>query len=94
MMKVYISVPMAGRTDEEIEHDIAAAKESFPFKKVIFVHPIIDDDTPDDQVACLAESIKLLSTCDAAFFVKGWENARGCKIERAVCDAYGIYVYS
>lgn len=94
LMRVFIGVPMEGRTTEEIEHDIIAAKDSFPFTKSTFVSPIIDDNTPDDDVACLAESIKLLSICDAAFFAPGWENSKACKLERAICEAYKIHIYN
>ena len=38
----------------------------------------------------LGESIKLLSTADLVYLAKGWENARGCNIERTVAFEYGI----
>jgi hypothetical protein len=30
--------------------------------------------------------------CDAAYFVDGWQNARGCKIEHRVCVDYSVKI--
>ena len=30
-----------------------------------------------------------MSKVDIVYFMKGWENARGCKIENKICQAYG-----
>ena len=38
----------------------------------------------------LGESLKLLATADVAYFAKGWEKARGCKIEHTCAVEYGI----
>ena len=31
-----------------------------------------------------------MSLCHAAYFCKGWENARGCRIEHDAAVAYGL----
>ena len=38
----------------------------------------------------LGKSIELLSKADIAYFVKGWDKARGCKIEHQCAVEYGI----
>ena len=38
----------------------------------------------------LAKSLENMSLCHAAYFVKGWENARGCNIEHDAAVAYGL----
>ena len=38
----------------------------------------------------LAESIRLLADADLVYFAKGWENARGCMIERKCAVQYGV----
>jgi hypothetical protein len=38
----------------------------------------------------LAKSLELLSTADVAYFAKGWEEARGCRIENTCAIEYGI----
>ena len=30
-----------------------------------------------------------MSKVDIVYFMKGWENARGCKIENKICQDYG-----
>lgn len=41
----------------------------------------------------LGKSFEMLSTADAAIFCTGWRDARGCKMEKAACDNYGIDAY-
>ena len=43
-------------------------------------------------ICFLAKSLESMSLCDAAYFAKGWENARGCKIEHEVAKAYGVKI--
>ena len=40
----------------------------------------------------LAKSLENMSLCHTAYFCKGWENARGCKIEHDAAVAYGLDV--
>ena len=40
----------------------------------------------------LAKSLENMSLCHAAYFCKGWENARGCRIEHDAAVAYGLDV--
>lgn len=39
-----------------------------------------------------AKSVENMALCDAAYFCKGWEFARGCKLEHAVAEAYGLEI--
>ncbi|MBQ8249080.1 MAG: DUF4406 domain-containing protein, partial [Clostridia bacterium] len=38
----------------------------------------------------LGKAIQLLSEADVVYFAKGWEQARGCRIENNCARAYGI----
>ena len=40
----------------------------------------------------LAKSLENMSLCHAAYFCKGWENARGCRLEHDAAVAYGLDV--
>ena len=96
MKKLFISQPMKDKTDEEILKEREKAVESVR-KKLGEDVEVIDSffrDSPHDAnpLWLLAKSIELLSTADIAYFVKGWENARGCKIENECAVAYGIDV--
>lgn len=48
-----------------------------------------EDRTP---LLLLGKSIEKLSMVDAVYFVKGWDKARGCRIERAICEEYDIEI--
>lgn len=38
----------------------------------------------------LAKSLEQMSLCNIVYFCKGWENARGCRIEHDAAVAYGL----
>ena len=40
----------------------------------------------------LSKSIEVLSKCQFAYFSKGWENSRSCKIEYECAKKYGITI--
>ena len=94
-MKVFISQPMNGLSDEEIKQEREKIK-IFLNKKFYYCDvEIIDsffENAPHDAkpVWYLGESIKLLSTADLLYLAKDWENARGCKMERMVAVNYEI----
>lgn len=94
MKKLFISQPMKDKTDDEIlkerEKAIAAAREYLG--EDVEVIDSFFKDAPHDAKPLwfLGKSIELLSTADVAYFAKGWDNARGCKIEHDCAVAYGI----
>ena len=93
--RVFISVPMAGRTDNEIKCDIQCGKavylENHPYDDVEFVDNYILIDAPsckNPALFYLGEAIKKLATCDDVVFCGNWKTARGCLVERMVYDLY------
>lgn len=38
----------------------------------------------------LDELLRVADECDAVYLCDGWENARGCKVERAAAVAYDL----
>lgn len=38
----------------------------------------------------LSQSLGKMAECDAVYLCDGWENARGCKVERAAAAAYDL----
>lgn len=40
----------------------------------------------------MAKSIDAMAKVDAVYFVKGWNLARGCRIERKICEEYGVKI--
>lgn len=98
-MKVFISQPMKGKTEEEI---VKERKKLIKLAEGISDEPIeiIDSyfkDTPKtednvvtDRVFYLGKSLQKLSEADAVMFGNGWETTSGCIIERKVCELYDI----
>ena len=40
--------------------------------------------------ALIRKKLVSMSLCHAAYFCKGWENARGCRIEHETAEVYGL----
>ena len=96
MKKLFISQPMRGKTDEEI---LAERKKAIESAERNLGEPVevIDSffqNAPADArpLWFLGKSLELLSTADIAYFSKGWEDARGCRIENQCAIEYGIEV--
>lgn len=96
MKKLFISQPMRGKTDEEIlavrKLAIKQAQERIGEDVEVIDSFFQDHPTFDKPLKYLAASIALLADADIAYFVKGWGEARGCKIERMCSFAYGIKI--
>ena len=95
MKKIFISMPMNGKTDEQTKKDFEEnkkyLKKHWGFNPELVIDSIIGDGT-DNPVKYLAKSIDLIADADIVFFASGWERARGCKIEHEVAVAYGKVV--
>ena len=52
----------------------------------------VSDDTKNIPVAYLAKSIAIMAKCNVVYFCRGWETARGCKIEHEIANSYGLAV--
>ena len=95
---IMISQPMTGLSSDKI---IKIREKAIDILKA-FNYDVIDnffiddgfitDDTKHTPVAYLAKSLDVMSKCDAVYFVKGWETARGCKIEHEIAKTYGLAV--
>lgn len=94
MKKLFISQPMKGRTDEEILAVRAEAVEAVQRllgEEVQVIDSFIKSAPAEARpLWYLGESLKLLSCADVAYFAKGWEGARGCRIEYDCAIAYEI----
>ena len=100
-MKAMLSQPMAGKTDEEIiatrEKAIAALTEKgYEVVNTLFTDEWYSRESMEARgvvqipLCFLAKSLENMANCHAAYFCKGWEQARGCRIEHAAAEAYGL----
>lgn len=94
MKKLFISQPMRGKSDEEIlaEREKAIQAARVELQEDVEVIDSYFQGAPADArpLWFLGKSMELLSTADIAYFAPGWENARGCKIERLCAAEYGV----
>ena len=96
-MKVFISQPMADKTNEEIKTErdraIKVIKEKYDTEDIEILDSFFENAPHDAKpLYFLAKSIEILSTADVAYFIGDWRNYRGCKIENTCAHEYGIDV--
>lgn len=88
-MKIMISQPMMCKTNEQIRKERKETVNKLVDKGYEVIDTILDFDEDKSAIYYLAKSIKLLDKADTIYFMKGWENARGCIIEHEVAEKYG-----
>lgn len=94
-MKIMISQPMNGKTNEEIKDNRRRILEKLKEMHIEVIETIFDYDEETKEinnapVYYLAKSIEKMSDADAILFMNGWETARGCLIEHEIAIKYGI----
>lgn len=98
-----LSQPMGGKTDEEIAITCNRAIKVLTRKGYEVVNTLFTNDwykTENMKVrgvvqiplCFLAKSLENMSKCHTVYFCKGWENARGCRIEHEAAKAYGLEI--
>lgn len=94
MKRLFISQPMRGKTDAEIlavrEKAIRSAEKHLG-ESVEVIDSFFQNCPADSRpLWFLGKSLELLSTADVVFFAKGWEEARGCRVENICAIEYEI----
>ena len=85
-MKIMISQPMKGKTNEQIREERAELVKELQKEGHEVIDTVFENAPADEDVAIymLSQSIRYIGKVDALYFMKGWEKARGCKIEHQV----------
>ena len=102
-MKVMLSQPMAGKTDEKIIATREKAIKALEARGYEIVNTLFTDEWYNREnmekrgvvqipLCFLAKSLENMSLCHAVYFCKGWERARGCRLEHDAAVAYGLTV--
>lgn len=97
-MKAMIIQPMAGKTEQEImgtRNRAISHLESLGYEVENTLFDIderwlLSTGTKSVPLVYLAESLRVMSRCNAVYLCDGWEEARGCKIEHDAAKAYGL----
>ena len=91
-MKLFISQPMKGKTDEQIleERNKAAGLVILEGENVEVIDSVVKD-APAQAAPLwyLGEIIKLLGEADVVYFCKDWQKYNGCTIEHECAVRYG-----
>lgn len=103
MKKAMLSQPMGGKTDEEIIATREKAVKALEDKGYEVVNTLFTDEWYSHKsmeergvvqipLCFLAKSLENMSLCHVVYFCKGWEKAKGCRIEHEAAVAYGLEI--
>lgn len=103
MKKAMLSQPMAGKTEQEIVEAREKAVQALQAAGYEVVNTLFTDEWYSKEsmaergvvqipLCFLAKSLENMSLCHAAYFCKGWEKARGCRIEHEAAKVYGLTI--
>lgn len=94
-MKIMISQPMNGKSNEQIKAErekIVTALEKMHIEVINTIFDFEVENINNVPVYYLAKSIEKMSNADAVLFMDGWQTARGCQIEYDIALKYKIKV--
>ncbi len=92
-MRVFISLPMTGRSADKVRQDLEQIRAALAARGHTSSDGFETEDTAEPvnwPVWCLGASLKRLAGCDAAYFAEGWQRSNGCAMEHEVCERYNI----
>ena len=103
MLKAMLSQPMGGKTQEEIVETRERAIRALQDRGYKVVNTLFTDEWYSKEameargvvqipLCFLAKSLENMSLCHAAYFCRGWEQARGCRIEHEAAKSYGLEI--
>lgn len=99
--KIMISQPMGGIPKDEIIATREKAATVLKMKGWCVVNTLFTDTDSERTrmmgiirapLRNLARSLELMSLCHAVYFCRGWEKARGCRIEHEAAKAYELEI--
>lgn len=103
MHKAMLSQPMGGKTQEEIVETRERAIRALQDRGYKVVNTLFTDEWYSKEameargvvqipLCFLAKSLENMSLCHATYFCRGWEQARGCRIEHEAAKSYGLEI--
>lgn len=100
MKKLFVSVPMKGRTEEEIRKTIDKMKkiaEIYEGEELELIYSYIEDNPPKNSkeaIWYLSESIKKLAKADVFIGIYEHYHWSSCHVEFITAQEYGIKLYT
>ena len=93
-MKIMISQPMKGKTEEQIREEREELVKELESKGHEVIDTVFAKEPPKDAdigMLYLAMSINAMSYVDGVVFMQGWENNRGCVAEEYIARKYNKF---
>ena len=90
-MKIMISQPMKGKTEEQIREEREELVKELESKGHEVIDTVFAKELPKDAdigMFYLAMAINAMSKVDGVVFMKGWESSRGCVAEEYIARKY------
>lgn len=100
MKKLFVSVPMKGRTEEEIKASIQKMKkiaEIYEGEELELIDSYIEGNPPkgnNEAIFYLGESLKKMAQADVFVGICESYEWSGCRIENITAESYGIKSYA
>lgn len=94
-MRVMISQPMNGRSENDIRLQREGTIKKLEKLGIEVVDSVFKEEPQnykEPALYYLAKSIDLMGRVNAVYFMEGWQHARGCIIERKICEYYDIKI--
>ena len=91
-MKIMISQPMRGKTNEQIRKEREGLVRILQEEGHEVIDTVLDISENKSPIYYLSKSIELLDRADGVVFMKSWQEARGCRIEHTIAVEYGKFV--
>lgn len=94
MKKVYISLPISGHNLNDVRRRIEDVSELLKSKGYIPVSPLeVQSNLNAPYSELMGNDIKALLECDAIILLDGWENSKGCRLEKYAASLYNKPVF-
>lgn len=91
-VKIYISQPMHGRSNEEIEQErndiMSIAKDEFG-EEAREIASFFKNST-FSSIELLGMGISMMAKADKVYFTPGWEDTYRCRVEHYICENYDV----
>lgn len=91
-----ISQPMRDLSNDEIEAVRQEAIKKLEDMGYYVLNTFFKDQKAppetNSSVYALSRSVESMSRVDGMYFVDGWKEARGCRIEHRIAEDYGIEI--
>ena len=98
MKRVFVSLPMKGRSYEAIKDSQREIFKRFyennaELGSMELIESCFADALDHTPLECLGRSLVLMGVADYVVFGDGYEGARGCRIEHECAREYGKTIY-